>query len=182
MWVWIPFYGWLKVALLPTILAIAFPLVQSVARVIRANTLSLREQPFVEAARAIGMSDLRIAIRHILPNTLAPLIVIMTAQFGAAILIEAALSFLGLGDSRAAPLLGPDAVGIGGRICAHRAVAGDLPGRGDQLGRVRHEPVGRRAARYARSPATQLRHHRTDASWRAAWRQAARQSRRTTRR
>jgi peptide/nickel transport system permease protein len=80
-----------------TILAIAFPLVPGVARVIRANTLSLREQPFVEAARAIGMSDARIAIRHVLPNTLAPLIVIMTAQFGAAILIEAALSFLGLG-------------------------------------------------------------------------------------
>jgi peptide/nickel transport system permease protein len=80
-----------------TILAIAFPLVQSVARVIRANTLSLREQPFVEAARAVGMSDYRIAIRHVLPNTLAPLIVIMTAQFGAVILIEASLSFLGLG-------------------------------------------------------------------------------------
>jgi peptide/nickel transport system permease protein len=79
------------------ILAIAFPLVPGVARVIRANTLSLREQPFVEAARAIGMPDARIAIRHVLPNTLAPLIVIMTAQFGAAILIEAALSFLGLG-------------------------------------------------------------------------------------
>jgi len=80
-----------------TILAIAFPLVQSVARVIRANTLSLREQPFVEAAKAVGMSDIRIAIRHVLPNTVAPLIVIMTAQFGAVILIEASLSFLGLG-------------------------------------------------------------------------------------
>ncbi|MGE5269387.1 MAG: ABC transporter permease [Thiohalocapsa sp.] len=80
-----------------TILAIAFPLVQSVARVVRANTLSLREQPFVEAAKAVGMSDFRIALRHVLPNTLAPLIVIMTAQFGAVILIEASLSFLGLG-------------------------------------------------------------------------------------
>ena len=80
-----------------TILAIAFPLVPSVARVIRANTLSLREQPFIEAAKAIGMPETRIAIRHVLPNTLAPLIVLATAQFGAAILIEAALSFLGLG-------------------------------------------------------------------------------------
>ena len=80
-----------------TILAIAFVLVPSVARVIRANTLSLREQPFVEAAKAIGMSETRIAIRHVLPNTLAPLIVLATAQFGATILIEAALSFLGLG-------------------------------------------------------------------------------------
>jgi peptide/nickel transport system permease protein len=80
-----------------TILAIAFVLVPTVARVIRANVLSLREQPFVEAAKAIGMSERRIAIRHVLPNTLAPLIVLATAQFGSTILIEAALSFLGLG-------------------------------------------------------------------------------------
>lgn len=80
-----------------TIVAIAIPLIPTVARVIRANTLALRELPFVEAARAIGMSDLRIALRHVLPNTLAPLIVLATAQFGSAILTEAALSFLGLG-------------------------------------------------------------------------------------
>ena len=80
-----------------TIIAISIPLIPYVARVIRANTLSLRELPFVEAARAIGMSDMRIALRHVLPNTLAPLIVLATAQLGAAILTEAALSFLGLG-------------------------------------------------------------------------------------
>ncbi len=80
-----------------TIIAIAIPLIPYVARVIRANTLALRELPFVEAAKAIGMSDLRIAIRHVLPNTLAPLIVLATAQLGAAILTEASLSFLGLG-------------------------------------------------------------------------------------
>ena len=80
-----------------TILAIAIPLVPTVARVIRSNTLALREQPFVEAARAIGMSELRIAVRHVLPNTLAPLIVLATAQLGSAILTEASLSFLGLG-------------------------------------------------------------------------------------
>ncbi len=68
-----------------------------VARVIRANTLSLREQPFVEAAKAIGMSETRIALRHVLPNTLAPLIVLATAQLGSTILTEASLSFLGLG-------------------------------------------------------------------------------------
>jgi peptide/nickel transport system permease protein len=79
------------------IFAIAIPLIPYVARVIRANTLALRELPFIEAARAIGMSDLRIALRHVLPNTLAPLIVLATAQLGAAILTEAALSFLGLG-------------------------------------------------------------------------------------
>jgi peptide/nickel transport system permease protein len=80
-----------------TIIAIAIPLIPSVARVIRSNTLALRELPLVEAARAIGMSELRIAVRHVLPNTLAPVIVLATAQLGAAILTEASLSFLGLG-------------------------------------------------------------------------------------
>ena len=80
-----------------TIIAISIPLIPQIARVIRANTLSLREQPFVEAARATGMSEWRVAVHHVLPNTLAPLIVLGTAQLGSAILTEAALSFLGLG-------------------------------------------------------------------------------------
>jgi peptide/nickel transport system permease protein len=80
-----------------TILAISIPLVPHVARVIRSNTLSLREMPFVEAAKAIGMSETRIAVKHVLPNTFAPLIVLATAQLGSAILTEASLSFLGLG-------------------------------------------------------------------------------------
>ena len=80
-----------------TVIAIAIPLVPNVARIIRSNTLSLREMPFVEAARAVGMSETRIALRHVLPNTLAPLIVLATAQVGSAILVESALSFLGLG-------------------------------------------------------------------------------------
>ena len=79
------------------IIAIAIPLIPTVARVIRANTLALREQPFVEAAKSIGMSEVRIALRHVLPNTLAPLIVLATAQLGSTILTEASLSFLGLG-------------------------------------------------------------------------------------
>ena len=80
-----------------TIIAIAIPLIPNVARVIRSNTLSLREMPFVEAAKAVGMSEFRIAFRHVLPNTLAPLIVLATAQLGSTILTEASLSFLGLG-------------------------------------------------------------------------------------
>ena len=80
-----------------TIIAIAIPLVPTVARIIRSNTLSLREMPFVEAARAVGMSETRIAFIHVLPNTLAPLIVLATAQLGSAILVESALAFLGLG-------------------------------------------------------------------------------------
>lgn len=80
-----------------TIIAISIPVVPHVARVIRASTLSVREMPFVEAARAEGMGELQIALRHVLPNTLAPVIVLATAQLGSAILTEASLSFLGLG-------------------------------------------------------------------------------------
>ena len=68
------------------IIAIAIPLIPT-----------LRELPFVEAAKSIGMSETRIALRHVLPNTLAPLIVLATAQLGSTILTEASLSFLGLG-------------------------------------------------------------------------------------
>ncbi len=80
-----------------TIIAIAIPLIPNVARVIRANVLSLRELNYVEAARAVGMGQARIALRHVFPNTLAPLIVLATAQLGSTILTEASLSFLGLG-------------------------------------------------------------------------------------
>lgn len=80
-----------------TIIAISIPIIPNVARVIRSNTLALREMPYVEAARAVGMSEWKIAFRHVLPNTVAPLIVLATAQLGSAILTEASLSFLGLG-------------------------------------------------------------------------------------
>ena len=80
-----------------TIIAISIPLVPNIARVVRSSTLSLREMPFVEASRAGGMSEMRVALRHVLPNILAPLIVLGTAQLGSAILVEASLSFLGLG-------------------------------------------------------------------------------------
>jgi peptide/nickel transport system permease protein len=80
-----------------TIIAIAIPTIPNVARIIRSNTLQLREMPYVEAAKAVGMSEMAIAFRHVLPNTIAPLIVLATAQLGSAILTEASLSFLGLG-------------------------------------------------------------------------------------
>lgn len=67
------------------------------ARIVRGQFLSLREQEFVQASRALGYSDRRIILRHILPNTLAPIIVIATLNIGNTILLEAALSFLGLG-------------------------------------------------------------------------------------
>jgi peptide/nickel transport system permease protein len=68
-----------------------------VARLVRAQFLSLREKEFVEAARALGMSSLRLVIRHILPNSLGPIIVAATIDVAAAIIAESTLSFLGLG-------------------------------------------------------------------------------------
>ena len=69
----------------------------ALARIVRGLFLSLREKEFVEAAKAAGASDLRIIVRHILPNCFGPIIVNMTLVVAAAILIEAALSFLGFG-------------------------------------------------------------------------------------
>jgi len=68
-----------------------------VARLVRAQFLSLREKEFVEAARALGMSSLRLVVRHILPNSLGPIIVAGTIDVAAAIIAESTLSFLGLG-------------------------------------------------------------------------------------
>jgi len=67
------------------------------ARIIRAQVLSLREKEFIEAARMTGASDARIIKSHLLPHLVAPLIVFSTLQVAAFILLEAALSFLGLG-------------------------------------------------------------------------------------
>jgi peptide/nickel transport system permease protein len=78
-------------------IAISVPIVPRAARVIRSSVLAIREMQYVEAARAVGLRHLRIAFRHVLPNTMGPFIVLCTAQLGSAILVEAALSFLGLG-------------------------------------------------------------------------------------
>ena len=67
------------------------------ARVSRGQVLSLKQRDFVTAARAVGLSDWRVLVRHILPNALSPALVLMTMDFGNAIIITAALSFLGLG-------------------------------------------------------------------------------------
>ena len=79
------------------IIAISVPIIPRAARVTRSSVLAIRETPYVEAARALGVSHLRVAFRHILPNTIGPFMILTTAQLGSAILVEAALSFLGLG-------------------------------------------------------------------------------------
>src|SRR5258705_11385335 len=79
------------------VIAISIPIIPRAARVIRSSVLSIREMQYVEAGRALGVEHLRIAFRHILPNTMGPFIVLCTAQLGSAILVEATLSYLGLG-------------------------------------------------------------------------------------
>jgi peptide/nickel transport system permease protein len=78
----------------------------SVARLVRAEILSLRERDFVLAARSIGAGDLRIIFKHLLPNALAPVLVAATLGVAAAILVESALSFLGLGAQPPTPTWG----------------------------------------------------------------------------
>jgi len=70
----------------------------SMARVVRSQFLSFKEQAFVEAAKSIGSSDRKIIFTHILPNTISPIIVMSTLRFASSILTEASLSFLGFGD------------------------------------------------------------------------------------
>ena len=78
------------------VISLAIVGIPQVSRLIRGTVLALREQPFVEAGRVIGATDLRIMFRHILPNTAATLIVVFTIGIGTVIIAEASLSFLGL--------------------------------------------------------------------------------------
>ena len=84
-------------SLLNTVIAISVVIAPRAARVVRASVLSIREFPYIESAFALGVGHMRVALRHVLPNTFGPFIVLVTAQLGGAILAEAALSFLGLG-------------------------------------------------------------------------------------
>jgi peptide/nickel transport system permease protein len=79
------------------IAAITIPMIPRCALVIRSSALSIREMPYVDAARAAGFSHGRIIMRHMLPNVMAPFLILLTAFLGQAILLEASLSFLGLG-------------------------------------------------------------------------------------
>jgi peptide/nickel transport system permease protein len=79
------------------IVAIAVPMIPRCARVCRSSALAVREMPYVDAARAAGFTDARIVLRHMLPNVMAPYLIMLTAFLGQAILLEASLSFLGLG-------------------------------------------------------------------------------------
>ena len=91
------------------ILALCILFIPNTARIVRSQALAIREMDYIVATRSVGASDLRIILRHILPNCLAVWIVMFTFQIGIAVIAEAGLSFLGLG-------VGPDVATWGGML------------------------------------------------------------------
>ena len=87
-------------------IAIILPFVPQCERVVRSNAPAIREIPYVDAARALGFSDARIILRHMVPNVMAPYLIMLTTFLGQAILLEASLSFLGLGVQDPTPAWG----------------------------------------------------------------------------
>ena len=88
------------------IIAITIPFIPRCARVVRSSALAIREIPYVDAARALGYSHARIILRHMVPNVMAPYLIMITAFVGQAILLEASLSYLGLGVQEPTPAWG----------------------------------------------------------------------------
>ena len=88
------------------VIAVAIPIIPRAARVVRATTLSVKENVYVEAVSALGATRRRVVLHHILPNVVAPYIIMVTAQLAGAILAEAALSYLGLGAAEPTPSWG----------------------------------------------------------------------------
>jgi peptide/nickel transport system permease protein len=90
------------------VIALAIVRVPTQARVLRGTALSVKENDYIQAARALGVGDRRLLLRHILPNCMAPVIVLGTLEVATAIIVEAALSFLGLGTQPPTPSWGWD--------------------------------------------------------------------------
>jgi peptide/nickel transport system permease protein len=88
------------------IIAITITFIPRCARVVRSSALAIREMPYVDAARACGFGHTRIILRHMVPNVMAPFLIMITAFVGQAILLEASLSYLGLGVQEPTPAWG----------------------------------------------------------------------------
>ncbi|OFX85664.1 MAG: peptide transporter [Bacteroidetes bacterium GWF2_33_16] len=109
-------------------IAVGLTMWVEVARVVRGQVLSIREKEYVEAARALGFSNRRIIFRHILPNVMSPVIIISAANFATAILLEAGLSFLGIGVQPPVPSWGTMIKEHYGYIIMDKAYLAILPG------------------------------------------------------
>ena len=135
------------------IVAITIPLMPRCARVVRSSALAIREVPYIDAARACGFGHTRIILRHMVPNVMAPFLIMLTAFVGQAILAEASLSYLGLGVQEPTPAWGLMLQGGAEEYASTAPWIAIFPGPGDRAHRVRLQPVRRRAARRPRSQA-----------------------------
>ena len=95
-----------EMQILFVVFAITIPFIPKCARVVRSSALAIREIPYIDAARANGFSNWRIIMRHMVPNVMAPFLIMITSFVGQAILLEASLSFLGLGVQEPTPAWG----------------------------------------------------------------------------
>ncbi|MBU8892369.1 MAG: ABC transporter permease [Bacteroidales bacterium] len=109
-------------------IAVGLTMWVEVARVVRGQVLSIREKDYVEAARALGYSNTRIIFRHIMPNAMNPVIIVSAANFATAILLEAGLSFLGIGVQPPVPSWGTMIKEHYGYIIMDKAYLAILPG------------------------------------------------------
>lgn len=109
-------------------IAIGLTMWVDVARVVRGQVLGIREKDFVEAARALGFSNVRIIFKHVLPNVMGPVIVMAASNFASAILMEAGLSFLGLGAQPPLPSWGEMINAHRGYILMDKAYLAFIPG------------------------------------------------------
>jgi peptide/nickel transport system permease protein len=109
-------------------IAVGLTMWVDVARIVRGQILSIREKEFVEAGRALGYKNMRIIIRHILPNVMGPVIVIAASNFASAILTEAGLSFLGIGAQPPTPSWGEMINAHRGYVSMDKAYLAFIPG------------------------------------------------------
>lgn len=109
-------------------IAVGLTMWVEVARIVRGQILSIREKEFVEAGRALGFKNMRIILRHILPNIMGPIVVMAASNFATAILTEAGLSFLGIGAQPPVPSWGEMTNAHHGYILVDKAYLAFIPG------------------------------------------------------
>ena len=150
----IMFAGIIRPGFTSIILAVALLSWAGIARIIRGYALSLREREFVAAARALGIPGWRIILTHLLPNVTAPILVLASYYIAVTIVIEAGLSFLGLGIQQPVPSLG-QMLSEGRNFLRLSAWQTALPGAIAGHGRARVQPARGRPARPARPTSVQ---------------------------
>ena len=135
------------------VIAITIPLIPRCGRVVRASALAVREVPYVDAARALGFGHARIVLCHMVPNVLAPFLILLSAFVGQAILAEASLSYLGLGVQEPVAAWGLMLQGSAEDYATTAPWIAIFPGLAIVLHRAGRQPVRRCPARRDRSQA-----------------------------